>query len=325
MSVTVDIPDLTSEDIQAVFGNMDAFLNKTILNAFCDASPKCLQIGPRQIIMVLAIVCLYIFEVISFSIVWWIVHYAFIRNAWSFWEMFLGLQKMDGFLPTLLVVEIAGATGTIIADILMIWRCWTVWGQRWLIVLLPTLCTIVATGHGTTLYDPYATWVILYLSLVLATNILCTLLIIYRIITVVRADRGGTGIKTYRGAIEILVESAFLYSFALLLYVIFVARETLTAQYLDTLAAVVRGIAPTLVVGRVAAGQARPDDSWSTSVASSLRFGGHSDDHRSGLYSQGSTEEQCTGGPSHDNSWDNADEGIAGSPGDESRHGRDSD
>ncbi len=37
-----------------------------------------------------------------------------------------------------------------------------------------------------------------------------------------------------------------------------------------------QAIAPTLLVGRVAAGHARPDDSWQGSVISSLRFGAHS-------------------------------------------------
>ncbi len=34
-----------------------------------------------------------------------------------------------------------------------------------------------------------------------------------------------------------------------------------------------QGIAPTLLVGRVAAGHARPDDSWQGSIMSSLHFG----------------------------------------------------
>ncbi|KAK0200630.1 hypothetical protein DFS33DRAFT_1278035 [Desarmillaria ectypa] len=47
--------------------------------------------------------------------------------------------------------------------------------------------------------------------------------------------------------------------------------------YFDVLAGIARGIAPTLLVKRVAAGHARPDDSWQGSVISgSLRFGGHS-------------------------------------------------
>ncbi len=36
-----------------------------------------------------------------------------------------------------------------------------------------------------------------------------------------------------------------------------------------------QGIAPTLLAGRVAAGRARPDDSWKGSIISSLRFEAH--------------------------------------------------
>ncbi len=36
-----------------------------------------------------------------------------------------------------------------------------------------------------------------------------------------------------------------------------------------------QGIAPTLLAGRVAAGHARPDDSWEGSIISSLRFEAH--------------------------------------------------
>ncbi|PBK98550.1 hypothetical protein ARMGADRAFT_1130721 [Armillaria gallica] len=55
----------------------------------------------------------------------------------------------------------------------------------------------------------------------------------------------------------------------------FTARDILSGGYTDVLGAAIRGIAPTLLVGHVAAGYARPDDSWqdSTSTVSSLNFG----------------------------------------------------
>lgn len=36
-----------------------------------------------------------------------------------------------------------------------------------------------------------------------------------------------------------------------------------------------QGVAPTLLAGRVAAGHARPDDSWRGSIISSFRFEAH--------------------------------------------------
>lgn len=95
--------------------------------------------------------------------------------------------------------------------------------------------------QDTTSYGDNTIWVILYVSFVLSTTILCTILIIYRIIKVViRTERGREGIQSYKGVIEILVESASLYSFVLVLYIIFIAHETMTAFFFDIVALVIR-------------------------------------------------------------------------------------
>ncbi|KAK0201229.1 hypothetical protein DFS33DRAFT_1447422 [Desarmillaria ectypa] len=71
------------------------------------------------------------------------------------------------------------------------------------------------------------------------------------------------GLRTYRGVVEVIVESAALYSIALIIYI----------SYADIITASIKGIASTLLVGRVAAGHARPNDTWKESCLSSLRFG----------------------------------------------------
>ncbi|KAK0467477.1 hypothetical protein IW261DRAFT_1426574 [Armillaria novae-zelandiae] len=59
--------------------------------------------------------------------------------------------------------------------------------------------------------------------------------------------------------------------------VVFEARNELARSYIEALAILIRGIAPTIMVGRVAAGHARLDDSWSgNAMASSIRFQTHS-------------------------------------------------
>ncbi len=89
--------------------------------------------------------------------------------------------------------------------------------------------------------DTFAKWPILYASFALSTTILCTILIIYRIINVViRTEQGRAGIQSYRGAIEILVESASLYSLTLLIYIIFFACGTLVSEYIDDVSMVIR-------------------------------------------------------------------------------------
>ncbi|KAK0467663.1 hypothetical protein IW261DRAFT_1426414 [Armillaria novae-zelandiae] len=52
-----------------------------------------------------------------------------------------------------------------------------------------------------------------------------------------------------------------------------------------------QGIAPTLIVGRVAAGHTRPDESWEGSISSSLHFGHSSED-----LSQGTIDSDVEGG-----------------------------
>lgn len=84
-------------------------------------------------------------------------------------------------------------------------------------------------------------WTMIYLSLVLATTLMCTLLIMYRILSV-----GGikAGLRTYRGVVEVIVESAALYSIALIIYISLIARNDLSGGYADIITASIK-------VGRV--------------------------------------------------------------------------
>ncbi|SJL13960.1 uncharacterized protein ARMOST_17412 [Armillaria ostoyae] len=113
-------------------------------------------------------------------------------------------------------------------------------------------------------------WAVLYSSLVMATLLWCTILIIYRILRV----GGAAGrIHVYQRVIEMLVESAALYSAMIVVLLVFEARNEIAANYIENMAIAMRGIMPTMLVGRVAAGHARPDDSWNESTPrSSLRF-----------------------------------------------------
>ncbi|KAG7445564.1 uncharacterized protein BT62DRAFT_920280 [Guyanagaster necrorhizus] len=125
-----------------------------------------------------------------------------------------------------------GTTGiicTILADSVMIWRCWIVWSQHWLSILPPVLFLLSATAFK--------------------INFL------------------------YQDYIETNYEE----------YIItFFSHNSAIAVYFEFLAVMTRGIAPTLLVGRVAAGHAHPDDSWQRSVISgSLHFGTHSGDQTS--------------------------------------------
>ncbi|KAK0238399.1 hypothetical protein EDD85DRAFT_507592 [Armillaria nabsnona] len=180
-----------------------------------------------------------------------------------------------------------GATAvisTVVADCTMIWRCWMVWGRRWLVVLCPIICLASGLAYKILeIMNAYLTeietvsYLVVYLSCILTTTLWCTILIVFRIVAVIRVNNGpNSGLGDYRHLIEILVESSALHSVALIIYVALEANNNPSSVYLDALAVFTTVIAPTLLVGRVAAGHARPDDSWEGSIISSLRFGAHS-------------------------------------------------
>lgn len=57
--------------------------------------------------------------------------------------------------------------------------------------------------------DMLSTWNIVFLSTTVFTNVFCTVAIIYRLLTVTGFMKA---LKTYHGLLEILVESAILYT-----------------------------------------------------------------------------------------------------------------
>ncbi len=141
----------------------------------------------------------------------------------------------------------------------------------------------------------------------LGTNILCTTLIVARIIYVARRQRGIMGgIRTYRGVIEIVVESATLYSVMFLVFMTLyllvgngymypqalvypVTVRPVTSTYIVVCLTSTQCIAPTLIIFRVASGQGRPEESL-IETQSSLHF----------QTSRGSTIETATDGGEED-------------------------
>ncbi|SJK99190.1 uncharacterized protein ARMOST_02480 [Armillaria ostoyae] len=289
-----------------MFETTNIYLNMTIMEAllfgvytgvFCTTmwnimSSERSEHSRGKHIMVTIISCLFFLEATTFAMDWSFIHNGFVRNGWGLFTVFGALQGQNSTsFRMALVTSIDGGISTVLADVAMIWRCWTVWGRRWPVIIFPILSSLAGTGakviqtyhyiHDSTneisdtmSYKVVAMWTISHLSLTVATTMICTILIICRIFISGSASHGG--MQVYRGVIEILVESALLYSTTLFVYTGLVARNNTGGSYVEIVAAVARGIAPTLLVGRVAAGHARPNDSWAASSASSLRFGASS-------------------------------------------------
>lgn len=276
--------ELKGDDITAIFQSLDATLGAKILLAqliglytgvFFVASWHIFVKKAREPMgkaLTAAIIILYILTAILFAIDCMDTRQKFADSGMDFWSEYTA----PGIPATTLAGGIMGAICTVLSDSTLIWRCWMVWNFNLPVVIVPIL--LLASAVGLKCFDTYKFYLgqdyvpsmVLFSSLVLATTLWCTILIIFRISTI--ANRG-TGLHVYRRVIEVFVESSALYSASAILYLVFRAIESPLFIYMDSLMGAMRGIAPTLLVGRVAAGHARPDDSWQGSMISqSLRF-----------------------------------------------------
>ncbi|KAK0492342.1 hypothetical protein EDD18DRAFT_1465513 [Armillaria luteobubalina] len=212
------------------------------------------------------VIVLYVLTTVAFGVDWAYQRRAFIQNGENFFTVFFALQAVTPWWrASQLVIGISGGLSTFIVDITMIWRCWVFWGRRWLVVLIPSLCAIGGTiAKSMQIYSVFINttsdigntggfaaqidWALIYLSLTLATTLLCTLLIVYRIV------RLASGVSSYGKIVEIVIESSAMYSLTLIVYLALVARNLESSYYADMIMAYIKVIAPTLLIGRVAAG-----------------------------------------------------------------------
>ncbi|KAK0195991.1 hypothetical protein F5146DRAFT_1175821 [Armillaria mellea] len=289
MATQADIPELTDYEKDFLFQYLDANLNYqifcallhgiytgilavTLWNIFIN---KC---WPKQRALVVIIILLYVLTTVNFAANWAFTCSAYIENGQSFWTVYskLGGVNQAAYLET----GIAASMATILSDSYIIWCCWTVWGRRWLVVLLPILSLISATvSKIIEIYHEYfsmlsTVFLALYLSSTLATTLWCTVFIILRIFTVTGVRRGPDGrLRVYRRFIEVLVESSALYSIALVIFLALFLCNNFGWYYADAITTVAKGIAPTLLVGRAAAGHTRPtEDHDESATVSTLRF-----------------------------------------------------
>ncbi|PBK66806.1 hypothetical protein ARMSODRAFT_959962 [Armillaria solidipes] len=232
-----------------------------------------------QIYMTCIITALYILSTIRVIASWIEFRAAFVfgrslRERYNLMYSFILWEIMDAT---------ASALSLIIADCTIIWRCWVVWAHDWKATSLPIFLLIseIVCGGNLVLHqftvssnDEVVTkWALATMATTLGTNVLCTILIIARIIHVARGHRGVMGsIRTYHGVIEVLVESAALYSIIyVVLMILYPLQGTNGYMYAQMLVYPITGITPTLIIARVASGQARPQES-SSGVSSSLHF-----------------------------------------------------
>ncbi len=86
------------------------------------------------------------------------------------------------------------------------------------------------------MFEFYVSLQVVYISCILATTLWCTVLIVFRVLTIIRRTNGRLG--DYRHVIEVLVESSALHSVTLIIYIALEASNKVASDYFDTLAAI---------------------------------------------------------------------------------------
>lgn len=157
---------------------------------------------------------------------------------------------------------------TLLADGVVIYRCYVVWQSVWIVVLPIMLwCSVAATGtialysvsqdntNSGIFVKALAQWVAAFFALTIATNLLSSGLLAYRIWII---QRGVTGVRTTtaRGTVmpivRVLIDAAILYSAALFTaLILFVAKNNAQDAVVD-LAMPIMSIAFYMVLIRIA-------------------------------------------------------------------------
>jgi len=235
--------------------------------------------------MFLLVTAFFIMSTIHNAAYWAYVRRAFIAYGETAESTADALNEYPVWFTGITSVSDANA---VLADCVIIWRAWVVWGGSWWITVVPIICTMLTTAfsiiaiYQTVTFTTFGAVGVDYATALystsLATTLYCTIVIIYRIVQVGRqaqvGERRGAGVRAYRGVIEILVESSALYAIATLFALIAYVRSGPASEFASAFWTSITGIAPTLLVSRVASGQARPDDSWTenTGGISTIRF-----------------------------------------------------
>ncbi len=147
-----------------------------------------------------------------------------------------------------------------------VWRCWNVWGRRWIVAAIPSFCNVVGIGMSCTflawssltrvlvfacfsLYQqattpppgsPWGTaqiyWLLPYFCISVSVTVGCTSLIVFKIWNAHRETDKLTQLKSHRSykfsrVICTLVESAAMYAASMIITLAFYKHGALNANF----------------------------------------------------------------------------------------------
>ncbi|KAJ6588253.1 hypothetical protein B0H19DRAFT_1098526 [Mycena capillaripes] len=157
-------------------------------------------------------------------------------------------------------------TLTLTGDFFVIYRCYIVWNRSWLIVMLPTLLwtatgvvgyattnAFLRTRQGGIFLQALVPWVTSFICMTLSTNVVCTILIAYRILRSRMAlHKANSGNSRVYSALIIFLESAATYSAAVIVLVtVYLLNSNAQFIVLDLTAPLI-GITFSMIILRLA-------------------------------------------------------------------------
>ncbi|KAK0186191.1 hypothetical protein F5146DRAFT_1069742 [Armillaria mellea] len=264
----------SEEQAKLIYQALDGYLNSLCLESLMHGVYTAVLLsglsnmlfnrrGRNRLFMAAIIAVLYSFETVHLGVRWYWVRQAFIVNGDSRTAIFESFLNSD-YQWMWAVSGVFASLNILIADCVLIWRAWVVWDRNYKIVVVPIIGAILEIiFDGFFLYQDIATWGpdavdwgIAYFTMSLITTVLSTF--------------HAVSLRSYRGVIEIVIESAALYAVTLIIFLAFFARDDPRSVYPQAILNTVTGIAPTLIVARVASGRARPDESWATNSSATV-------------------------------------------------------
>ncbi|KDR69424.1 hypothetical protein GALMADRAFT_145468 [Galerina marginata CBS 339.88] len=251
--------------------------------------------GSQQRMVVVIITALYFNGVLQLGLQWWDLEWAIVNKGTTRENTFEGFFNLP--LWSEVIAELSQLLMLILADILLIWRCFYMWNRSIRVIALPVLLLVaevgisiatVVTGDinfkipSESTAHLFGVMQIALLSISFTGSMVETILIAFRIRSIFNQENTPRG--RFKHVVEIVVQSAVIYSLALLLQIPYNVKpvnihETVYlaySNYASVLASVLAGLAPTVMVARVCVS---PDDNTHLSAlqhVSRIQFQGQS-------------------------------------------------
>uniref|UniRef100_A0A0W0GC82 Uncharacterized protein n=1 Tax=Moniliophthora roreri TaxID=221103 RepID=A0A0W0GC82_MONRR len=195
---------------------------------------------------------------------------AYYTGITTSWNNFTGISS----------IELTNFLG----NLLSLYRCYVIWGRNIPVMILPVLMFLTASvmaiitlvqSAGTSIYSSQSVnYVVLWISITSGLNVLLTALISFRLLSARRRllKLNITAPTQYIGVVAILVESSLPFPVLGILYAVLSAKNIGVYVIFAVFWGMYAGIAPLLIIYRVAKGTAWTSDDNNT-VFSDVKFG----------------------------------------------------